>query len=73
MRLTEALSCGPHELEKFDLSVCGITSDFIGKICEHIVQINGIVELNLGGNSIGDEVFSFSFQRLILFPLLHLN
>ncbi|XP_028554658.1 protein TONSOKU isoform X2 [Dendrobium catenatum] len=55
MRLTEALSCGPQELEKLDLSVCGITSDFIGKICEHIVQINGIVELNLGGNSIGDE------------------
>ncbi|KAI0502008.1 hypothetical protein KFK09_016953 [Dendrobium nobile] len=55
MRLTEALSCGPQELEKFDLSVCGITSDFTRKICGHIVQINGIVELNLGGNSIGDE------------------
>ncbi|XP_058073084.1 protein TONSOKU isoform X2 [Magnolia sinica] len=55
VRLTEALSSGPHELEKLDLSCCGLSSHGFTRTCENIATIGGILELNLGGNSIGPE------------------
>ncbi|XP_020572962.1 protein TONSOKU isoform X2 [Phalaenopsis equestris] len=67
VRLTEVLSCGAKELEKLDLATCGITSDVIGSICANIVRIDGIVELNLRGNSIGDEG-CYALECMLLDP-----
>ncbi|KAG0494416.1 hypothetical protein HPP92_005410 [Vanilla planifolia] len=55
VKLVETFCSGPQELLKLDLSSCGITSDVIAKICSNAVQIGSITELNLGGNSIGNE------------------
>ncbi|XP_019704560.2 protein TONSOKU isoform X1 [Elaeis guineensis] len=56
IKLTEALSSGPQELVKLDLSYCGLTSHEFTKVCTNLAVIGGIIELNLGGNSIGQEV-----------------
>lgn len=55
LKLTEALSCGPQEFVKLDLASCGINLDNVAQISANIVRINGIVELNLGGNFITDR------------------
>lgn len=55
MRLTDALSSGPQELVKLDLSSCGLISHGFSKICENIALIGCVLELNLGGNSIKQE------------------
>lgn len=55
VKLMEALSSGPQELVKFDLSCCGLTSHGVTKVCTSIASLGGVLELNLGGNSIGQE------------------
>ncbi|KAM0952461.1 putative leucine-rich repeat domain superfamily, protein TONSOKU [Dioscorea sansibarensis] len=55
IKLTEALSSGPQELVKLDLSCCGLTSPGIAQICANIASVGSVTELNLNGNSIGGE------------------
>ncbi|OVA01147.1 Leucine-rich repeat [Macleaya cordata] len=55
LELAKALSSGPQELVSFDLSFCGLTSHYVESLCADISLIGGILELNLGGNSIGQE------------------
>ncbi|KAK8921250.1 Protein TONSOKU [Platanthera zijinensis] len=62
--LTEALRCGPQEFVKLDLASCGITSDVVTKVFANIARIDGIVELNLGGNSIADEG-CYALERIL--------
>ncbi|KAL5976340.1 hypothetical protein ACLOJK_020671 [Asimina triloba] len=57
VRLTEALSCGANELVKLDLSCCGLSCHSLTRTCENFLLIGGILELNLGWNSIGPEEF----------------
>lgn len=56
LKLMESLSNENQEMLKLDLSFCGLTSDFVGRILEKVYLINGIIELNLGGNPITQEV-----------------
>ncbi|KAF6154890.1 hypothetical protein GIB67_018327 [Kingdonia uniflora] len=57
LELTKALSSGPQELVKLDLSLCGLKSHDFGRLGDDIISIGGILELNLGGNSIGQELY----------------
>ena len=59
LRLTAALGSGPQELVKLDLSYCGLSHHDFPKICANISLIGGLLELNLGGNYIGQEVCHF--------------
>ena len=53
--MTKALSNGPQELVKLDLSDCGLRRDFT-EICANIELMDGLLELNLGINSFEKEV-----------------
>ncbi|XP_052206092.1 protein TONSOKU isoform X2 [Diospyros lotus] len=53
--LTESLSNGVQELVKLDLSSCGLTSQYVGRLSAEFSLISGILELNLGGNLIMQE------------------
>ncbi|XP_010247270.1 PREDICTED: protein TONSOKU [Nelumbo nucifera] len=55
LQLTEALSNGPQEMMKLDLSYCGLTSNYFVRLSEDFLLIGGIIELNLAGNSTGQE------------------
>ncbi|KAK1322668.1 Protein TONSOKU [Acorus calamus] len=57
VRLTEVLrSGGSQDLVKLDMSYCGLTSHNFMKLLANIASIgSSILELNLGGNSIGLE------------------
>ncbi|KAK1276452.1 Protein TONSOKU [Acorus gramineus] len=57
VRLTEVLrSGGSQDLVKLDMSSCGLTSHNFTKLLVNIASIgSSILELNLGGNSIGLE------------------
>ena len=57
LQLTKTLSNETQELVKLDLSSCGITSEYFSMRNTGICLINGILELNLGGNPIMQEVF----------------
>ncbi|KAK9134545.1 hypothetical protein Syun_013875 [Stephania yunnanensis] len=53
--LVNALSTGPQELLKLDLSYCGLDSQSPATLFTDINLFGGIVELNLSGNSIALE------------------
>nr|XP_027074129.1 protein TONSOKU-like isoform X1 [Coffea arabica] len=55
LQLTKTLSNDTQELVKLDLSSCGITSEYFSMRNTGICLINGILELNLGGNPIMQE------------------
>ncbi|RZC81309.1 hypothetical protein C5167_043869 [Papaver somniferum] len=55
LEVAKALSVGPQELNTLDLSFCGITSCHTERLCTNISLIGGILELNLGGNPIGQQ------------------
>ncbi|XP_077242137.1 tetratricopeptide repeat (TPR)-containing protein [Tasmannia lanceolata] len=55
VRLTEALSSGSQELVKLDISSCGLTSYSLMNVCTNIALMGSLLELNLGGNFIGQE------------------
>ncbi|KAF8411665.1 hypothetical protein HHK36_004223 [Tetracentron sinense] len=55
LQLTEELLSGSQELEKLDLSFCGLTSHHLVRLGADVSFVGGILELNLGGNSIGQE------------------
>ncbi|KAL3528003.1 hypothetical protein ACH5RR_012659 [Cinchona calisaya] len=55
LQLTKSLSNETQELVKLDLSFCGLTADYIIRLNIEDCWINGILELNLGGNPIMQE------------------
>ncbi|XP_059644880.1 protein TONSOKU [Cornus florida] len=55
LKLTDSLFSGNQELVKLDLSYCGLTSEYIGRLNAEISLIGGILELNLGGNPLTEE------------------
>ncbi|KAK3023506.1 hypothetical protein RJ639_043790, partial [Escallonia herrerae] len=55
LQLMESLSNETQELVKLDLSSCGLTSQYIVRLHAENSLINGILELNLGGNPIMQE------------------
>lgn len=55
LQLTESLSCETHELVKFDISCCGLSPNYFSQFSTNGL-LGGILELNLGGNSITQEV-----------------
>lgn len=55
LMLSNALSCGPQELVKLDMSYCGLVSHNFSKISANLSLIGGLAELNFGGNFIGQE------------------
>ncbi|PIA41850.1 hypothetical protein AQUCO_02200346v1 [Aquilegia coerulea] len=55
LELMKALSTGPQELVRLDLSYCGLSSHSFQQLCADLASIGGILELNLGGNPIGQE------------------
>lgn len=57
----ESLSSETQELVKLDVSSCGLTSHFLVRLHAKISLINGIIELNLGGNPITQEVCSLIY------------
>ncbi|KAK2988279.1 hypothetical protein RJ640_016859 [Escallonia rubra] len=56
LQLLESLSNETQELVKLDLSSCGLTSQYIVRLNAENSVINGILELNLGGNPIMQEI-----------------
>lgn len=54
--LMESLSSGTREPVKLDLSSCGLTSQYLFRINAEISLISGVIELNLEGNPITQEV-----------------
>lgn len=63
VQITDSLSIETQELVKLDLSSCGLTSEYFTKVNIGTPSINGILELNLGGNPIlqqgADVLMSF--------------
>lgn len=56
LHLMESLSSETREPVKLDLSFCGLTSQYIFSINDKLSLISGVIELNLGGNPITQEV-----------------
>lgn len=56
IRVIEAVCTGPQELVRLDLSYCGLTSHAFAKACQGFVLLGGILEMNITGNSINQEV-----------------
>lgn len=54
--LMESLSSKTREPVKLDLSSCRLTSQYIFRINAEISLISGVIELNLEGNPITQEV-----------------
>lgn len=67
VHITETLARGPQELVKLDLSCTGLTFHATKRICENIVLAGSVLELNLGGNSILQEV-CIHFHCTMNFP-----
>lgn len=57
--VTESLFHGIEEFVKLDLSYCGVTCNYVLKLSTNYSMICGILELNLSGNPIKQEVCSF--------------
>ncbi|KAK4416756.1 protein TONSOKU [Sesamum alatum] len=55
IQLIKPLSKDTQELVRLDLSFCGLTCDYIVGLRDEASLINGILELNLGGNPIMKE------------------
>ncbi|KAL8477291.1 hypothetical protein ACS0TY_029543 [Phlomoides rotata] len=55
IQLIKPLSKDTGELVKLDLSVCGLTRDYIVRLKDEASLISSILELNLGGNPIMKE------------------
>ncbi|KMZ57606.1 Protein TONSOKU [Zostera marina] len=53
-QVIKALFDGPQELVKLDLSSCRLNMNFT-QLCANIELIDGILELNFGGNPLGKE------------------
>lgn len=66
LQLTESLVSGAQEPVKVDLSYCGITSVYTDRLNADASLASGIVELNLGGNPIMQEVCYLSTVLTIL-------
>lgn len=56
LQLTKSLANETQELVKLDLSSCGLTCDYIIRLNIEVSLIYGILELNLGGNPLMQEV-----------------
>nr|XP_018681426.1 PREDICTED: protein TONSOKU isoform X2 [Musa acuminata subsp. malaccensis] len=56
IRVIEAVCTGPQELVRLDLSYCGLTSHAFAEACQGFVLLGGILEMNITGNSINQEV-----------------
>lgn len=67
MQITESLSIETQELVKLDLSSCGLTSEYFAKLNIGTSSISGILELNLGGNPIMQQVHFLSYQAALGF------
>lgn len=57
--MIKPLSKDTRELVRLDLSICGLTCDYIVGLKDEASLISGILELNLGGNPIMKEVCFF--------------
>lgn len=68
IQLIKPLSKDTGELVRLDLSVCGLTSDYIVRLNDEASLITSILELNLGGNPIMKEVrfFLLVYQSLLI-------
>lgn len=69
LQLTESLLSGAQESLKLDLSYCGITSTFIYKLNVNVGLVHSILELNLGGNPIVQEVCYLSIVLPMVYSL----
>ncbi|CAL9162518.1 unnamed protein product [Musa hybrid cultivar] len=56
IRVIEAVCTGPQELVRLDLSYCGLTSHAFAKACQGFILLGGILDINITGNSINQEV-----------------
>lgn len=56
LQLTKSLFSGAQELVKLDLSYCGLTSEYITNLNAEVPMVGGILEINLGGNPVMQEV-----------------
>lgn len=59
MQLLKPLSKETQELSRLDLSSCGLKCDYIFSLRNEVALVGGILELNLGGNHMGEEVCFF--------------
>lgn len=71
MQITESLSIETQELVKLDLSSCGLTSEYFAKLNIGTSSISGILELNLGGNPIMQQVHFLSYQAALGLFFVH--
>ncbi|KAG6496838.1 hypothetical protein ZIOFF_044710 [Zingiber officinale] len=55
IKLNETVGTGLQELVRLDLSYCGLKSHDFPRVCQNLILLGGILELNIAGNSIGQE------------------
>lgn len=67
LQVIESLFSRAQESVKIDLSYCGLESTCIHKFSANFSLVHGVVELNLGGNPIMQEVCSTSIYDTLVF------
>lgn len=72
IKLNETVSTGLQELVRLDLSYCGLKSHDFPRVCQNLILLGGILELNISGNSIGQEVSLCNYTTQWLFIIFFL-
>lgn len=65
LQLMDSLCNETQELVKLDLSSCGLTSQYIFRLNAEVSFFSGILELNLGGNPIMQDVSLYQTNFLM--------